>query len=94
MDSPNPSSSVKPVPGLDRVKSALLGTAKGFVAGLGVGFATALLGAPVGTLGGTVLAAAIFGGDTGQIIAVNGGMDSAIAMMAGSAAKASDGTVI
>ena len=76
-------SNVKPIPGLDRLKGAFMGTLKGFAAGFGVSLATAVLGAPVGTLGGTVLAASIMGGDVGQIVAVNGGMDSALALLAG-----------
>lgn len=53
----------------------------GTVGGLGVALGTALLGVPLGTVGGALLTGAAVGGDVGRIITVNGVMDAVVAAL-------------
>ena len=71
------------VPSKSRLKDALKWALQGAGGGLAVILATALLGIPVGTAGGAVVAGAMMGGTGGRIVATQGVMDAVIASFQG-----------
>jgi len=70
-------------PSMDRFKNAFDGFWRGGAGGLVCGLGMALLGAPLGTAAGALVAAAVLGGDAGKVIAVVGGFEAAQSLFVG-----------